>query len=135
MEEKRRREREQAEFKAKKNVSNILYSKPFVPVKKRKPLVRVDNFVLHTEMRRQERSKYDSQRRNRSYLLEMENLQRRALREADEAKEMVEYRKTLVHKALPIAPPAPVVIKSVAMPTVPISPKFETDRVLRNRHH
>ena len=132
MEEKRQQEKEQTEFKAKKKVSSILYGKPFVPEKRRKPLVRVDNFVLHTDLRSQKRHKYDSQRRHRSYLLEMENLQRRALREAEDAKEIVEYRKTLVHKPLPIAPPAPVVIKSVAMPTVPISPKFETDR-LRNR--
>ena len=52
--------------------------------------------MLHSELRSTKRMKYDSERRQR---LEEKNLQRRALKEISEAKEVVEFRKTLVHKA------------------------------------
>ena len=129
------REKEEAEFKAKKNVSVLLNSKPFVPEKSSHPLARVDNFVLHSELRSNQRLKYDAEKNKRSYLLEVDNLQRKALREATEAKEIAEYRKTLVHKAQPVAHYVPVVIKPSDRPcTQPISPHFESDRVLRSRN-
>ena len=103
MEEKLQKEKEEAEFKAKKNVSAILYNKPFIPEKSRHPLTCVDNFVLHSELRSTQRMKYDSEKCKRYSLLEEKNLQRRPLKEISEAKEVVEFRKTLVRKAKPTA--------------------------------
>lgn len=104
VEEREKQEKVQREFKAKKDeeVSSVLYSQPFIPEKPQQAPLSVDSFALRTELRSQERSKYDSQRHHRVCLLEATNLQRRALREAEEAKETVEYRKTLVHKPQPI---------------------------------
>ena len=98
-----KRKREEAEFKATKNVSAILYNKPFNPEKSRHPLTCVDNFVLHSELRSTQRMKYDSEKRQKYSLLEEKNLQRRPLKEISEAKEVVEFRKTLVHRTKPTA--------------------------------
>ena len=102
VEEKKQQEKLQREFRAKKNVSSVLYGKPFEPEKSQRPALCVDNFMLRTELRSQERSKFDSLKLRRSCLLEASNLERKALRETEEAKEIAEYRKTLVHKPLPI---------------------------------
>jgi targeting protein for Xklp2 len=69
-------------------------------------------------------------------ILETENLQRRALRNAEDVKEIATYRKGLVHKANPIHHYAPLVIKPSDRPiTQPISPHFEIDRVLKNKFY
>lgn len=125
-------EKREAEFKARD--ASVLYSKPFSPEKSTKPLTRVDNVVLHSQLRSGLRAKYEAARQGRADLLLEENLQRRALREAEEAKEVAKYRKGLVHKAQPIGRYAPVVVKPSQKPvTQPISPHFEVDRVL-SRH-
>ena len=125
MEEKQQTEKNEVKIKAKKNVSAILYNKPFVPEKPKHPLAQVENFVLHTELRSTQRMKYDSEKRQRCYLLNMENLQRRTLKEVSEAKEIAVLRKTLVHKAQPIARYAPTIIKPSDRPcTQPFSPHF-----------
>lgn len=80
----------------------LLYSKPFSPEKSTRPLTQVDNIILHSEVRSHLRGQYDAEKEKRVKIVESENLQRRALRDADEAKELAEYRKTLVHKANPI---------------------------------
>ena len=81
--------------------------------------------MLHSELRSTQRLKYDSEKRQRCYLLNMENLQRRTLKEVSEAKEIAVHRKTLVHKAQPIARYAPTIIKPSERPcTQPFSPHF-----------
>ena len=105
IEMKRQQEKLQREFKAKKDVSSILYGKPFVPHKSNRPALRTSNFVLHSELRSQERSKYDAQKFHRNCLQEAANTERKALREAEEAREIAEYRKSLVHKPQPIGSP------------------------------
>ena len=78
---------------------------------------------------------YDKEKKKRFDILEAENLQRRALREAEEAKEITTYRKNLVHKAKPINQYAPIIIKPSTKPvTEPVSPNFEVDKVLRKRY-
>ena len=71
--------------------------------------------MLHSELRSTQRLKYDSEKRQRCYLLNMENLQRRTLK-VSEAKEIAVHRKTLVHKAQPIACYAPTIIKPSERP-------------------
>lgn len=91
--------------------------------------------VLHSEARSNQRAKFELEKRKRANYLEVENLQRRALREAKEAKEIAHYRKNLVHKAQPIGHYAPIIIKpSDRAITQPISPHFETERVLKNKY-
>ena len=135
LEEKKRQEKLKREFRAKKNVSSLLYGKPFVPEKSKRPALCVDNFVLRTELRSQERSKFDSQKFHRSCLLEASNLERKALREAEEAKEIAGYRKTLVHKPLPIGSSSPAQVKSAMVPIVHISPIYEPGCVQQNRQY
>jgi targeting protein for Xklp2 len=91
--------------------------------------------VLHSEVRSNQRAKYESEKKQRVFTLEVENLQRRALREAEEAKEIAKLRRSLVHKAQPIAHYAPVIVKPSDRPvTQPMSPHFEVDKVLQ-RHN
>ena len=90
---------------------------------------------MHSEIRSSQRAVYDKEKTKRFEVLETENLQRRALREAEEAKEITTYRKSLVHKAKPINQYAPIVIKPSTKPvTEPISPNFEVDKVLRKKY-
>ena len=114
---------------------SVLYTKPFVPERSTRPLTRVENVILHSEQRSNQRAKFEAEKQKRTHLLEMENLQRRTLREAKEAKEIAEYRRSLVHKAMPVGHYAPLLIKPSDKPvTEPISPHFETDRVLKNKY-
>lgn len=118
-----------ANFKAKD--ASIVYAKPFAPEKSTKPLTHVENVVLRSELRSSQRAKYEADKQERTNFLEVENLQRRALREARETKEIAGYRKSLVHKAQPIGQYRRVVIKPSDRPvTQPISPHFEVDRAL-----
>lgn len=127
------KEKKDSEFKA-KDASAILYTRPFSANKSTKPLTRVENVILHSELRSNRRAKYDTDKQERVQLIETENLQRRALREAGEAKEIAAYRRSLVHKANPVGNYAPLIIKPSTKPvTQPISPHFEIDRVLKNK--
>ena len=127
------KEKREAEFKAKK-APDLLYTKPFSPEKSTRPPTRVDNFVLHSEARSHQRDQYEAEREKRVKIVEAENLRRRALRDAGDAKELADYRKTLVHKANPVQHYAPLVIKpSDKTITEPRSPHFKIDQVLKNR--
>lgn len=113
----------------------MLQKEPFIPQIPLRPLLTVDNFVLHSDVRSEQRAKYDAKRAREEYERMTENLQRRALRAAEESKELAEYRKKLVHKAQPIHQYAPVIIKPGERPiTLPKSPHFRTDDRLRARH-
>lgn len=92
--------------------------------------------MLHSELRSKQRLKYDSDKKKRYHMLELDNLHRRAIREESEAKEIADLRRTLVHKAQPIAHYAPTIIKPSGRPcTQPISPHFETDKVRNRKYH
>lgn len=119
-----------AEFRA--QGTSVLYKKPFMPKKPNRPLTSIDNFHLHTELRSEKRAKFDADRFRKEREIEVENLKRRALRDAEEAKEISKLRKTLVHKAQPIHHYEPVVVHTSDIPiTVPVSPRFLTDERLR----
>ena len=124
--------KEDVEFKA--NPASVLQKEPFVPQKVVRPLLTVDNVVLHSEVRSEQRAKFDAKRMREEYERMTENLQRRALRAKEESKELAEYRKQLVHKAKPVHHYAPVVIRPSERPfTQPISPHFHTDDRLRSK--
>ena len=110
----------------------VLYTKPFIPQKSSKPLTDVSNAVLHSELQREHRSKYEAEKHERELALDRELLEREALREAEEAKSLAKYRKALVHKAQPIHTYAPIVIKPSDMPlTAPKTPVLVAGRRLR----
>lgn len=128
------KEREEAEFKA-GDVSARLYTKPFSPERSKKPLTHVENVILHSEVRSSQRVMYETEKQKRINLLETDNLARRALRDTKEAKDIAVYRRSLVHKANPINRYAPLIVKPSGKPvTQPISPHFEIDKVLKNKH-
>ena len=124
----------QAEFKARD--ARVVYSEPFVPQRSQRPLVESSNFALHTEVRRAQRSKFEAEKQEREAAREQENLQRRALREAEEARELVAYRRSLVHRPQPAVQPAVFKVKPSSRPlTLPRSPIFCTDSRLRGTTH
>ena len=121
---------QKTEFKA--TDTRVLYAEPFRPRKSQRPLTETGNLVLHTEVRREQRLKFDVEKHEREAAREQENLQRRALREAEEAHELIVYRKSLVHKAKPAIQPPPFMVKPCSRPlTAPHSPVFSTDSRLR----
>ena len=125
--------KEAAEFKAQAPL--ILHREPFVPQKVDRPLLTVDNVVLHSEVRSEQRAKFDAKRMREEYQRMTENLQRRALRAKEDSIELAKYRKQLVHKAQPVQHFAPVIIKHSERPLAkPLSPHFHTDDRLRARH-
>ena len=125
--------KEAAEFKAQE--ANVLHKDPFIPHKVPRPLLTVDNIVLHSDVRSEQRAKFDAKRMREEYQRMTENLQRRALRAKEESIELAKYRKQLVHKAQPIQQFAPVIIKPSERPLArPKSPHFHTDDRLRARH-
>lgn len=133
IEEEAKNSKEIAEFKAKS--ATVLQRAPFAPHKPIRPLLSVDNIVLHSELRSEQRAKYDAKRAREEYERMTENLQRRALRAAEESKELIDYRKKLVHKAQPIHQYAPLIVKPCDRPiTMPKSPHFLTDERIRVRH-
>ena len=88
--------------------------------------------MLNTEMRYEQRAKYDAEKREKDEARNKENLQRRALRETEETKALIGYRRSLVHKAQPIHRYAPVCIKPSDKPlTNPAPPVFVSDCRLR----
>lgn len=124
--------KEDVEFKA--NPASVLEKEPFVPQKVVRPLLTVNNVMLHSEVRSEQRAKFDAKRMREEYEKMTENLQRRALRAKEESKELAEYRKQLVHKAQPVHHYAPIAIRPSERPfTQPISPHFHTDDRLRSK--
>ncbi len=113
----------------------MLQKEPFIPQIPLRPLLTVDNFTLRSKVRSEQRKTYDEKRAAEEHERMVENLQRRALRAAEESKELADYRKKLVHKAQPIHQYAPIIIKPGDRPiTLPKSPHFHTDDRLRARH-
>ena len=88
------------EFKASENKS--LYVKPFLPQKSIKPLTEANSIKLHTEVRTEQRSKFEALLKEKEEERSIEEAKRQALREAEEARDIKLLRRSLVHKAQPI---------------------------------
>ena len=123
LEEEDQKEKEEAEFRA--NSAAVLYKVPFIPAKTDHPMMEVSNIVLHSEVRSEQRAKFDAEIQEKERQKELENQERRAMMEAQEAKELTLMRRNLVHKAQKIKQYAPINIKNSTQPlTMPASPKF-----------
>ena len=88
-------------------------------------MTEVSNVLLHTTLRSEQRAKFDTEREERERAQEQENRERRALAAAEEAKQVAQLRRSLVHRALPVHHYAPtVVLPSSKRLTAPQSPNF-----------
>ena len=97
-----RKAKENAEFRARD--AKVLYKAPFTTTKSDQPMTEVSNVLLHTELRSEQRTKFDSEleEREREREREAENREREAQTEAVEARRLAHLRRSLVHKALPV---------------------------------
>ena len=120
-----------ASFKATENTA--IYSKPFVPVVPVRPLLEVDNFVLNTERRSQQRSLYEKEKKEREQLKEKEMAVRRIEQEEEERERMLEYRQSLQYHAQPIRHYKPVEVSySDKKLTTPLTPTLITSQRRRS---
>lgn len=124
LEEMAQKAKENAEFRAKD--ANVLYKPPFSVAKSERPVTEMTNFpILHTELRSEQRAKFDTDRACKEQQQEQENQERQALAEAQEVKKIASLRRSMVHKALPIRHYNPTVILPSSKPlTAPHSPHF-----------
>lgn len=120
----------EAEFIA--NDCKVLEQGPFVPHKSSKPLTEVSNFILCTEIQSEQRKKFDEERQLREEMMKQEEMEKKALKEAEDSIALKEYRNSLVHKAQPIHHYAPVEIHPSDRPvTLPVSPELRSSTRLR----
>ena len=111
-----------------------MHKKPFAPQIDPKPLHDVSNInvVLHTDVRRKERLRFDEEMKRRDEERERVTQERKARKEAEENEEIKEQRKKLVFKAKPFHKYTPVaILASDALPTVPWTPVSHTQSRLR----
>jgi len=121
-----------AEFKASKN--KAIYSEPFIPEKPNRPLLQVQNFVLNTEHRSQQRKLYEMDKKEREEQQTMELAVNKAKEEEEERKWLIEYRQSLQHKAEPVRHYKSVEILPADKPlTTPHTPPLITSQ--RSRNH
>ena len=92
--------RADVQFKATK--SKVVHRKPFVPEMPARPLLQVQNFVLNTEQRSQQRALYDEEKKEKEHMKEEEMATKRAEEEEEERKRIAEYRRSLQYHAQPI---------------------------------
>ena len=89
-----------------------------------RPLIQVDNFVLNTEQRSQQRALYEKEKKEREQMKEEESAMKRMEEEEEEHKKMVAYRRSLQHHAQPIKHYKPVEVsygdKELTTPLTPI---------------
>eukprot|EP00731_Ephydatia_muelleri_P027025 Em0018g1125a len=120
----------EAEFVARD--CKVLEQEPYIPHKSFKPLTEVSNFVLHTEIQSEQRKKFDEEQRQREMMMKQEEMEKKALKEAEDAIALKELRNSLVHKAQPIHHYAPVEIHPSDRPiTMPVTPELRTATRLR----
>ncbi|KAI9505701.1 hypothetical protein BX070DRAFT_220556 [Coemansia spiralis] len=117
------RRRERMLFKARPIPTSIDH--PFVPQPSSIPLTSIEEILLHTELRSEERHAYDEDRMERERIREEVLARKRQEEERREEEEIKELRKLLVHKAQPVRHYKPVIIKaSDHQLTVPKTPKW-----------
>lgn len=88
-----------------------------------RPLLQVQNFVLNTEQRSQQRALYEEGKKEKEQMREKEMATKRAEEEEEECKRMTEYRRSLQYHAQPIKHYKPVEVcygcKELTTPQTP----------------
>ena len=110
-----------------------MYRKPFVPEIAARPLVQVENFVLNTEQRSQQRALYEKEKKEREEMKAEEMAMKRTEEEEEERKKMAKYRRSLQYHAQPIKHYKPIEVShSDKELTTPLTPKLTTGQRCRN---
>ncbi|KAI7824203.1 hypothetical protein BX661DRAFT_206730 [Kickxella alabastrina] len=123
LEELEEKQRERREFKARPIPPSI--DQPFVPQPSTIPLTAIEEILLSTELRSEERRAYDDDRMERERIREEVLARKRLEDERREEEEIKRLRKILVHKAQPIRHYKPVDIQPSDRPlTVPKTPQW-----------
>lgn len=120
------------QFKARP--ADVLRREAFIPEKSTKPLTDISEFSLNTEKRAYVREDFEMHKKGKE--AEIEAVKRRIEREKEdeEQKAIAKLRAEMVHKSNPIKKFKNVEVHPSEKPiTHAISPKFETDRRLRNK--
>ena len=98
-----------------------------------RPLLQVENFVLNTEQRSQQRALYEKEKRDREQMKEEEIATVKLEGEEGERKRMVEYRRSLQYHAQPIRHYKPVeVCYGNKELTTPVTPTLITSQRRRS---
>ncbi|KAJ2598381.1 hypothetical protein GGF39_002670 [Coemansia sp. RSA 1721] len=117
------RQRQRREFKAQPIPPSIDH--PFVPGPSTLPLTEIQEILLKTELRSEERRAYDDDRTERERIREEVLARKRLEEERREEEEIKQLRKLLVHKAQPVRHYKPVEIHPSDRPlTVAKTPKW-----------
>ncbi|KAJ2744741.1 hypothetical protein GGI20_002710 [Coemansia sp. BCRC 34301] len=123
LEELEERKRLRMEFKARPIPQSIDH--PFVPQPSAIPLTAIEEILLRTELRSEERRAYDEDRMERERIREDVLARKRLEEERREEEEIKRLRKILVHKAQPVRHYKQLVIKPSDRPlTVPKTPQW-----------
>ncbi|KAJ2849457.1 Protein tpx2 [Coemansia brasiliensis] len=123
LDELERRQRERQEFKARPIPESIDH--PFVPQASAMPLTAIEEVLLQTELRSEERRAYDEDRMERDRIREEVLARKRQEEERREEEEIKRLRKLLVHKAQPVRQYKPLVIQPSDRPlTIPKTPQW-----------
>ncbi|KAJ2718391.1 Protein tpx2 [Coemansia sp. Benny D115] len=123
LQELEQRQRERREFKAQPIPASIDH--PFVPDPPSVSLTAIEEILLRTELRSEERRAYDDDREERERIREEVLARKRLEDERRELEEIKHLRKILVHKPQPIRHYKPLIIKPSERPlTVPKTPQW-----------
>ncbi|KAJ3178246.1 Protein tpx2 [Gaertneriomyces sp. JEL0708] len=98
LQEEERERRRRKEFRA----QPLPVVEPFMPQPSHKPLTDVENVVLHTDVRAEERRAYEEMKRRKEEMEEMERQRMLKEAEAREREEIRQLRQKLVHRAQPV---------------------------------
>lgn len=113
--------------------NKVIYNKPFVPEIPSRPLLQVENFVLNTEQRSQQRALFEKEKKEREQQKVDELAMKRIEEEEEEYKRMAEYRRSLQHQAQPIRHYKPVeVYYGDKELTTPVTPTLFTSQRRRS---
>ncbi|KAG5864797.1 hypothetical protein JTB14_028062 [Gonioctena quinquepunctata] len=121
------------QFKARP--ASVLNKKPFEPKKTEKPLIEISEFTLNTDIRSKEREAFEKQKKEKDERLEQYKQMEEVLRLQQEAEEVARSRKMAEVRAQPVKKYKSVTIQPSGKVTNPISPKFQTDIIRKNRSH
>ncbi|KAJ2292665.1 Protein tpx2 [Coemansia sp. RSA 355] len=124
LEELEQRQQERKQFKARPIPTSMDH--PFVPQASALPLTAIEEILLRTELRSEERRAYDEDRTERERIREGVLARKRLEEERREEEEIKRLRKILVHKAQPVRQYKPLIIKpSDRALTVPKTPLWQ----------
>jgi len=124
------RERQMALFKA--SDAKVLSKRPFMPRQCDKDPVRPRELNLHTDLRSEERQKFDQAIKEKEAEMEAAKQQEMERREREEMMDAQKQRELTVHKAAPVRNFAPITIQPSDRPvTDPSTPNFS---MRRTRH-